>query len=532
MSLKPTPVGAFAISAGALPAGLTLNASTGAVSGTPTASGVASFTVRATDTLGNVGTRAYSVNIGTVSLTVNPSSLPASVVGRAYSQTVSATGGTAPYTFSVSAGSLPTGLTLNASSGVIGGTPTAAGAFSFTVQALDVNGNVGTRAFALNNRADPASDPEVQGLIHSQVAAARRFASTQIDNVTRHLEGLHDRFQPCGLDMGIALPTDAYAQATPQQPYYAAPGYDSRGYARQSSPAEQVARRSQVAGCGGGGWTSSFALWTSGAIQFGTSTPTGLTNSNRFVTAGLTAGIDLRLFDNLIVGAGIGYGSDRTDVGQNGTRSDAQSLNGVLYASFKAFDAWFIDAALGYGKLGYDNRRWVTADGTMVNGTRTGSYWFGSLGTSFEVKYGALKLAPYVRGDITSTTLEGYSEAGTSTEALTYGAMQFRTVTGTLGLRGSYDIAMNWGTLTPMARLEYRRALDGAYSQSMYYSDLGSAGSSVLNQASASRNLVTGSVGFRASVPGGMAFEMVYGTSLVAGAEQVRSLKASMKLPF
>ena len=81
-------------------------------------------------------------------IAISPATLPAGTVGRAYSQTLTATGGTAPFTFSVSSGVLPPGLTLS-SAGVISGTPTAAGAFSFTVEALDSNGCTGTRDYTL-----------------------------------------------------------------------------------------------------------------------------------------------------------------------------------------------------------------------------------------------------------------------------------------------------------------------------------------------------------------------------------------------
>src|SRR6185312_6883757 len=119
-----------------------------------------------------------------------------------------------------------------------------------------------------------------------------------------------------------------------------------------------------------------------------------------------------------------------------------------------------------------------------------GSYWFGSVAASLEAKFGAFRLAPYVRGDYMSASLDGYSEQGSNSELLTFGAMDFRSVSGSLGLRGSYDIPTVWGVLTPIARAEYRQALDGAFQQSMYYSDLGSSISSVLDQSSAVRGMV------------------------------------------
>ena len=102
-----------------------MNAANGAITGTPTTAATSNFTITATDGLGATGARAYAVTIN-AAITVNPATLPNGTVGVAYSQTVSATGGNGSYTFSVSAGSLPAGLSLNAGTGAITGTPTTA----------------------------------------------------------------------------------------------------------------------------------------------------------------------------------------------------------------------------------------------------------------------------------------------------------------------------------------------------------------------------------------------------------------------
>ena len=110
----------FSLLSGALPPGLTLS-SAGVISGTPTANGVASFTVRAVDTLGNVGTRALTLSIGTVSLTVNPPTLPPPITGQPYSQTVIGVGGTGPYRFATDA------KTVNGKNGAAEGNATPPG---------------------------------------------------------------------------------------------------------------------------------------------------------------------------------------------------------------------------------------------------------------------------------------------------------------------------------------------------------------------------------------------------------------------
>ena len=117
----------FTISAGTLPPGLSLP-SGGLLNGTPTVAGTYNFTVRATDALGNTGTRAYTVVIaGSSTLTLAPATVPNGTRSAAYSQAISASGGTAPYAYSITAGALPAGLTLSAT-GTLSGTPTATGA--------------------------------------------------------------------------------------------------------------------------------------------------------------------------------------------------------------------------------------------------------------------------------------------------------------------------------------------------------------------------------------------------------------------
>jgi len=139
----------FSISAGSLPAGLTIDSLTGIISGTPTSSANAVFTVRVTDLLGCIGTRSYSVTPVCPTISLNPTSLANGVVGTAYSQTVSASGSTGPYTFAVSAGSLPAWASLNTTTGAITGTPNSTTSSTFTLRATDVYGCTGTRSYTI-----------------------------------------------------------------------------------------------------------------------------------------------------------------------------------------------------------------------------------------------------------------------------------------------------------------------------------------------------------------------------------------------
>lgn len=80
---------------------------------------------------------------------VSTSSLPAGVVGEPYSTAVAATGGEPPYTWSISSGSLPAGLSLDSLQGTITGAPTSAGTSHFVVAATDSSGQSGTSGLAI-----------------------------------------------------------------------------------------------------------------------------------------------------------------------------------------------------------------------------------------------------------------------------------------------------------------------------------------------------------------------------------------------
>lgn len=125
----------WSVTAGSLPSGLTL-ASSGTISGTPTATGTFNFTAQVKDSVGTTASQVYTVSIASP-LTITTTSIPDATVGVAYTFTLQASGGTAPYTWSISSGTLPAGLTINSSTGVISGTPTTAGSSTITFKITD-----------------------------------------------------------------------------------------------------------------------------------------------------------------------------------------------------------------------------------------------------------------------------------------------------------------------------------------------------------------------------------------------------------
>ncbi len=136
----------FSIISGSLPSGLTLNTSTGAITGTPTTAGTYNFTAQVVDSQDNTATASCSIVVSSLTLS-GPTG--AAQVGVAYTSSLTATGGVAPYTFSISIGALPPGLLLNSSTGAITGTPTAAGTYNFTAQVVDSQDNTATASCSI-----------------------------------------------------------------------------------------------------------------------------------------------------------------------------------------------------------------------------------------------------------------------------------------------------------------------------------------------------------------------------------------------
>src|SRR5690606_28967223 len=119
----------------------------------PTGTGTFNFTLVARDSTTGPGApygvaSAYALVVAAPAITLSPASLADGAAGTGYSATLVAAGGIAPYTYAITAGALPTGLSLS-SGGALTGMPTQPGTFNPTVTATDANGQTGSRAYTL-----------------------------------------------------------------------------------------------------------------------------------------------------------------------------------------------------------------------------------------------------------------------------------------------------------------------------------------------------------------------------------------------
>ncbi|HXA16537.1 MAG TPA: putative Ig domain-containing protein [Thermoanaerobaculia bacterium] len=201
----------FSLASGTLPSGLTL-AANGTLSGTPMVTGTFPITVTVTDANGCTGTGpTYNLVINCQTITVTAPAVNSGVAGSPFSQTFTQSGAIGSATFSLAAGTLPSGITL-AINGGLSGTPMQTGTFPITVKVTDANGCTGTTNYTLTiacqviTVTNPAVNSGVAGSPFSQTFTQ----SGAIGTATFSLAG-------GSLPTGLSLSASGALSGTPTQ---------------------------------------------------------------------------------------------------------------------------------------------------------------------------------------------------------------------------------------------------------------------------------------------------------------------------
>lgn len=486
----------YARTAGALPAGMTLSTG-GVLSGTPTAGGSFTFTVTATDATpaGSGGpynvSRSYTLTVDAATVAITNTVLPAAQDEVAYSQTLTSTGGVAPYTYAVTAGALPTGLTLS-TAGVLSGTPATHGSFSFSITVTDSSTGTGpfrgTRSYTLavaeSPLPDPTKDPTVRAISTGQAEATRRFANAQINNFSRRTEQLHgDGSASRGSSMGVALNFSGLIDPRNMQQDLTQlnnigggtnSAYVGQSMSRADAVRTDTARKAapdQPAGAdasddaGGGRRVGSVEIWSGGSIAVGNRDATSNTAELAITSSGLSAGIDIKLSNAITIGLGGGYGFERSKIRGTADHVNSNNTVGVVYASAAPVDGMFIDAIAGIGSLDFDTRRVIAKTGDMAQGQRDGSMTFGSIAAGFDHHGEKVMLSAYGRLDYLDASLDQYTETGAGRFNLTFNQRDLSSLSSTLGLR----VAIDSGIWTPRIRAEWQHEFQEGGIQTLFY---------------------------------------------------------------
>ncbi len=319
----------------------------------------------------------------------------------------------------------------------------------------------GTVTFQVAPRPNPATDADVRGLVTAQTDTAIRFSEAQITNVNARLESLHAG-GPGRMGSTLAANIgDAFPEHT---------SADSPTVARAPSASMPTLANASEPTNG-----KPLAYWIAGTVDYGlhgqNAAQNGQRSGLRFATSGVTIGIDDALSRALSLGAAIGFGTDKTDIGTNGTRLRASTLSGSIYESYHPNPSSYLDAVLGYAGLRYDTRRFYTGvGGEFENGSRSGNSVFGSVTVGHEFHAADSLLAPYARVQGVDGTLAAFTESG-GVGALSYGAIGVNSLRGVLGLHGTKRYASGGLSFEPGFRFEYQHEFANTGNYGLQYAD-------------------------------------------------------------
>jgi outer membrane autotransporter protein len=222
---------------------------------------------------------------------------------------------------------------------------------------------------------------------------------------------------------------------------------------------------------------SRLGFFASGTIGSGDRDPTDTSAGFDFSNYGLTAGIDYRVSDSLILGAALGFGNNDTDLDDDGGALDTRSLSVSGYATYYRGDSFYVDGVLTFGRNDFDVARridfavpalggGVTVVDQLATADTSGNQT--SLAVSFGKDFvrGAWLIGPYLRGTYTKIDFDGYVEEVSDPSApgagLALEVQDRELVSNELVLGGklTYTKSTSWGILMPHVNLEFLHELE------------------------------------------------------------------------
>lgn len=356
----------------------------------------------------------------------------------------------------------------------------------------------GTVTITVERRPDAGVDPEVRGVATSQVTAAGRFAGAQISNFQRRMQALRDGTNGSsnGLSLNLvgssrdrdprmalrrelgqpvtSLDRDALNDDRDREMLVLNRWADRRSTGT-TGPSRFGDRLNAAPTTTDQTRGHSIGFWTAGSVDWGREAADGQDDS-RFTTQGVSAGLDVRVSDRLILGGGLGYGEDRTRIGDQGALSEGSAVTGALYASWRPAEAFYIDGVIGYADLAFSSRRWVQGLGGdpsgYAYGDRSGDILFASAAFGRVIRRAALTSEIYARVDAREMTLDAFTETGAGLSALAWDALKQSGLSANLGatLRWSLDTRRH-GQIWPSARVEWSHELERMGDQGVRYAD-------------------------------------------------------------
>jgi outer membrane autotransporter protein len=318
-----------------------------------------------------------------------------------------------------------------------------------------------------------SADADLVGLVEAQATAAKRLADAQTDTVADHLKGL--RGKAClENNLSVAL-TDSD---------------DGR------APVGVNAGCSPIAG-------GDLAFWSAGSVSLGDSDGRNGEIAFDYATVSLTAGLDYRITDTVIGGLALGYGRDRSGIGDSGTTSLNEAMSATLYSLYQPGGGFFVDGLVGVGLLDFSSLRVTSATGDEAEADRSGRQVFAAVSAGYDSRYGDLSLSTYGRLAASRSILDSVAETGADWENALLGRQQVDSLTATLGLSIGYDIDLDDLVLTPELTLDFSHDMLDTSETVVTYAEDGWPSDYVIPGSTTDRDRLT--VGFGMTLASGRA---------------------------
>ncbi|RYE02283.1 MAG: autotransporter outer membrane beta-barrel domain-containing protein, partial [Sphingomonadales bacterium] len=430
---------------------------------------------------------------------------------------------------------------------------------------------------AVTARPNPSADPNVRGVSDAQAETARRFARGQVANFMRRAEQLHgggsggqamgitlnsrdgrglvrtspafdtsaleitERMRPTANDPamgrianvrgGMGLRADMLGAGTMYNDVPAGAAPRRRGAVAGAGGVERPVL-SEDAGQGPGERkTGSIAIWSGGAIDIGTQDATSRRTKITATTAGLSAGMDVKLADGMVAGLGGGYGNDVSHIGGTAARVRSTSSLFAAYASITPLESAFIDGMVGVGDLSFSTRRAVATLNVNALGSRDGRYTVGALAAGLDQQGDTLRWSVYGRGEFMNATLGAYTETGASRMNLRFDERGIRSLTGTLGARIEFTGKIGFATITPRLRGEWNHEFADTDAQMLDYADIPGVSLFSLDTQGWSRDQFQLTAGARFQFQRQWSFDVEAGLRTSSG-EKAASLRLQLSKEF
>ena len=223
---------------------------------------------------------------------------------------------------------------------------------------------------------------------------------------------------------------------------------------------------SAIASLGGGasadrsGPLGKLGIFINGQGSFGSQDPTVRDTGFDFYTAGMTAGVDYRLTNDLVLGAAFGYLRTKSNFDASAGDSRINGYSVSAYGNYYLLEKLYLDGIATFGWNEYSNERNI-ANAFTANSTTDGTQVALSVSTGYEFNAGALTLGPTARVNYVRVHIDGYRETGADTFNLKIGGQTIESVTSALGGEVRYAVSTAWGVLTPQMNFEWEHEYKG-----------------------------------------------------------------------